>query len=318
MPVNIPVKYPSDSTPNIMPSASSENDWASQLVMFQQTLTAAVNAALAGGGDVTALTAWAEQLALSCQPVVYPSLLESAISLQVTDGSSIDNDASSIYVTPFPLGTSIVAGAPSLAAGTQGQMVLIICDPTQTMPANLILQDERFLTGSTLKIPTGEIILTPGDSILFKYNATTELWYEMGRSSLPRWAADCSSSSQPLNVITGTEAANDITVADGATITGDTSTMYLTPTPTNTDVILGIPSIAGNLINGTGGTTVMFINDPTNGNTGSITFKDNATLSGSKLRLTTTQCVLTPGSSITMKYQSATDTWYEVARAVLV
>lgn len=46
--INIPVNFPDANTPNFMPSSNQENDWAAQFVQFQQTLTAAVNHALAG------------------------------------------------------------------------------------------------------------------------------------------------------------------------------------------------------------------------------------------------------------------------------
>lgn len=299
-----------NGTPFPVPSNATDTNWAAQQIAFEQALAAAI---ASGGG--AALVTWAQQLALSSQPVNYPDLSEAAISVQVATGSSIDNDASSIYVTPFPLGTSVTAGTPSLSAGLQGSLVLVICDPTQTMPANLTLQDEQILSGSKLKLASAELTLTPGQSILLKYNTTTGFWYEMARSSLPVWAENCGSSSQPLNVITGGESADSDSVTDGQVgITADAGTMYLTPSPTNTNVALGAPSIAGN----GDGYTVMFINDPTNGNTGNITLSDNGTLSGSNLRLTTTTCVLTPGSSITMKYQQATNFWYEVARSILV
>lgn len=59
--INIPVNFPDANTPNFMPSSNQENDWAAQFVQFQQTLTAAVNHALAGsGGGISAWTDWAD------------------------------------------------------------------------------------------------------------------------------------------------------------------------------------------------------------------------------------------------------------------
>lgn len=311
MPITILLNYPATSTPYVVPSSAMDTNWATGEVTFLQAVAAAINA----NAGTSTLISWAEQLALSSQPVNYPSLTEAAISVQVATGSSIDNDASSIYVTPFPLGTSITAGTPSLSAGAQGSLVLVICDPTQTMPANLTLQDEVLLSGSKLKLATAEVTLTPGQAIALKYNTTTGFWYEVWRSSLPTWAENCGQSSQPLNPLNNLEASEDVTVTDGqAGVDGSVSTVYLTPSPTNTSVTMGTPSIATSL----DGATVMFINDPSNGNTGNIVLVDNGSLSGSHLRLSTNTCTLTPGSSITLKFQGFNSFWYEVARSILV
>jgi len=118
--------------------------------------------ATAGAGSATDIYA-----ARSSQAVV------AGTAIVVTDGEPVTRVTMTGNVT--------MTAAPTIAAGREGQLAVIVNDDTAD---NLILSDAGVLAGSLLRLGASTRTLTPGASLILVYDATIGAWIEHNYNTL--------------------------------------------------------------------------------------------------------------------------------------
>jgi hypothetical protein len=186
----------------------------------------------------------------------------------------------------------VLTGTPNFTASQYG---LFWLKNSSTSSFNLTIQDESILVGSNLKLRSATVTLKPSEAILFRGD-TGGVWVEMARAVVRE-------RIQTLDVLTATTLA----------IGNNVDTMMITlsggsATPTT-------PAFSSALTLDDGHEILVMV-DPAE--TNSLTLEDEGTTAGSALRLSATSLVLTPGSSVKLRWNATAAKWFEVAKTILV
>jgi hypothetical protein len=167
-------------------------------------------------------------------------------------------------------------------------------DPAATK--YLTLEDYNTTAGTGLSLQSPNIVLMPGSSIKLRWDAVIDKWVEIARSvRLP--------------------TTQNITISDGdplALTNRNVSTLVVSLTessaPTNPAITCVDSFVDGQ---------ELFITMYPSG-AFTLTLDDEGTTTGSALRLSATSLVLTPGSSVRLRYSAAAALWHEIGHTILV
>lgn len=187
-------------------------------------------------------------------------------------------------------GPITLGGTPNLSPGaTEGQLLYLGNSPASTF--DLKLEGEIFLPGGGLFLHTPKLTLKPGDLVVLKWWGTA--WREVGRS------------------VQAPTVAPSLVDGPGLSLPPEAETLLVEVSSTET---LGSP----NIINGDWDNQEVFIQSDPDLSVANVTLEDESVNATSQLRLATGSLVLTPGSSLKVRWNAATSKWYEIHRTVLV
>lgn len=130
-------------------------------------------------------------------------------------------------ITPVTMsGNVTMTAAPTIAAGRNGQIVLIVNDDTVD---NLVLSDTGVLAGSLLRLGATTRTLTPGATLMLLYDSVIGAWVERSFNTLV--SITPSINSHTINIGAGASNAQNAEVASSGT-----------HTPTFAWTFTGVPS----------------------------------------------------------------------------
>jgi len=179
----------------------------------------------------------------------------------------------------------------TFTAFTVHQIVLI--RNISTSGYHITLQDNSLLAGSDLFLATPKCILRENDWIQLVYDRDNDVWIESSRSRVHRQEISPTlSGASSLDP----RGADTLRLILSAAASGDTPTIISGYGYENQELTLW--------------------NDPANAD--SFTIEDEGTTPGTNLRLSATSLVLTPGSSVKLRYDATSTKWYEVSHTILV
>ncbi len=191
-----------DGTDYDVPSSAADTNWAADQIAFEQALAAGVNTAIAGalpdatasvrgavsiaaqvfGGRKTILLVPQAMLFWSPTPIDDP---DPTVLLAVgANGSSATVRATTFEITGL-VGDVLMTATPTLDTDlTQvldGQEVTIFNrDDTNSFT----FQDEGTLPDSALRLSANTVSIKKGSSIRLRFFADTQLWHQVGLSTL--------------------------------------------------------------------------------------------------------------------------------------
>lgn len=179
---------------------------------------------------------------------------------------------------------------PSWDSNADQEILLVRNKPNSGF--TVTLQDEDLVTGSNLFLATPQCILRENEWIQLIF--TNNEWHEYSRSRVHQ--------EEVMGTVSGTITL-DPRGADTVRVIVDTG-----------GATLDTPSVTTGY--GYHGLEMLVWNDPIS--LDDLNMDDEGTTPGTKLRLSTGSLILTPGSSVKLKFNGDDSTWYEIGRTLVV